>query len=69
MAGKWHIDINGNVAPCGAEKIECSRQRAGSPHFTSEEEGQIFIQGALEAQYGIITSLSKSIQAKSSVYS
>lgn len=39
MAGKWHIDINGNVAPCGAEKIECPRQRAGSPHFTSEEEG------------------------------
>lgn len=65
MAGKWHIDINGNVAPCGAEKIERPRQRAGSPHFTSEEEGQIFIQGALEAQYGIITSLSKSIQAKS----
>lgn len=56
---KFHINTNGDVKPCNAEKRACQFGDS-SLHFASAEEGRAFVEKILETSHGIMTPLTGS---------
>lgn len=50
---RYHISINKELVPCGADTVEECRRKNFSPHFTDKEEGENYIKKELEHRYGI----------------